>query len=258
MLDFLIFVRLTIMLGKLVRVCITDPVGSPLPNGNTFKLNHGKPMGNFKVSTPISGVLILGIDNPVRHFDGRVIAILKFRDNGEQKLIASPKSKRFINWEIDKKLKFYTEGRPYTLDCYYERSCGAVVYRKINDDYRYLLIRNRRSSNWSFPKGHVEAGETLEETAKREVLEETGLRIDIIPGFISKSQYSIQNRIQKTVQIYVASTKDTQTRIQVEEIEDYVWLTYENAIKNLKFENDKTILTDARQFLLDNNYITEV
>ena len=34
--------------------------------------------------------------------------------------------------------------------------------------------------------------------------------------------------------------------------------TYENAIKNLKFENDKTILTDARQFLLDNNYITEV
>ena len=81
------------MLGKLVRVCITDPVGSPLPNGNTFKLNHGKPMGNFKVSTPISGVLILGIDNPVRHFDGRVIAILKFRDNGEQKLIASPKSK---------------------------------------------------------------------------------------------------------------------------------------------------------------------
>ena len=84
------------------------------------------------------------------------------------------------------------------------------------------------------------------------------MRIDIIPGFISKSQYSIQNRIQKTVQIYVASTKDTQTRIQVEEIEDYVWLTYENAIKNLKFENDKTILTDARQFLLDNNYITEV
>ena len=84
------------------------------------------------------------------------------------------------------------------------------------------------------------------------------MRIDIIPGFISKSQYSIQNRIQKTVQIYVASTKDTQTRIQVEEIEDYVWLTYENAIKNLKFENDKTILTDARQFLLENNYITEV
>ena len=172
------------MLGKLVRVCITDPVGSPLPNGNTYKLNHGKPIGKFKTSSPVSGVLILGIDNPVKHFDGRVVAILKFRDNGEQKLIASPKSKRYINWEIDNLVKFYTEGRPYTLECYYERSCGAVVFRKINDDYRYLLIRNRRSSNWSFPKGHVEAGETLEETAIREVLEETGLHIDIIPNFI--------------------------------------------------------------------------
>ena len=246
------------MLGKLVRVCITDPVGSPLSDNKTYKLNRGKPIGKFKTSSPISGVLILGIDNPVRHFDGRVIAILKFRDNGEQMLVASPKSKRFINWEIETLVKFYTEGRPYSIECYYERSCGAVVFRKINEDYRYLLIRNRRSSNWSFPKGHVEAGETLEETAKREVFEETGLRIDIIPGFISKSQYSIQNRIQKTVQIYVASTKDTQTRIQIEEIEDYVWLTYENALKNLKFENDKTILTEARDFLLKNNYISEV
>ena len=139
-----------------------------------------------------------------------------------------------------------------------EKSCGALVFYLKNNKEQVLLIKHSNSGHWSFPKGHVEAGETLEETAKREVLEETGLRIDIIPGFISKSQYSIQNRIQKTVQIYVASTKDTQTRIQVEEIEDYVWLTYENAIKNLKFENDKTILTDARQFLLDNNYITEV
>lgn len=246
------------MLGKLVRVCITDPVGSPLPNGNTYKLNHGKPIGKFKTSSPISGVLILGIDNPVKHFDGRVVAIIKFRDNGEQKLVASPKSKHYINWEIDNLIRFYTEGRPYTLECFYERSCGAVVFRKINEDYRYLLIRNRRSSNWSFPKGHVEDGEIPEDTAIREVLEETGLHINIIPGFMSKSQYSIQNKIQKTVQLYVATTNDTQTKIQVEEIEDYIWLTYENALRSLKFENDKTILTDAREFLLNNKYIAEV
>ncbi len=246
------------MLGKLVRVCITDAVGSPLPDGGVYKLNHGKPIGKFRASSPISGVFVLGIDNPVKHFDGRVIAILKFRDTGEQKLIASPKSKKFINWEISKFLEFYTKGRPYSLDCYYERSCGAVIYRKINNDIRYLLIKNRRSSNWSFPKGHIEKNETLEETAKREVLEETGLRLDIIPGFQCKSEYSIQNRIQKTVQIFVGTTKDTQTKIQLEEIEDYIWLTYDNAYKSLKFENDKTILKDARDFLINNNYISEV
>ena len=144
------------------------------------------------------------------------------------------------------------------MDCYYERSCGAVVYRIINGVVRYLLIKNKRSSNWSFPKGHIEKNETLEETAKREVLEETGLRLDIIPGFQCKSEYSIQNRIQKTVQIFVGTTKDTQTQIQLEEIEDYIWLTYENAYKSLKFDNDKTILKDAREFLINNNYISEV
>lgn len=246
------------MLGKLIRVYITDAVGSPLPQGGVYKLNHGKPIGKFRVSSPISGVLILGIDNPVKHFDGRVIAILKFRDTGEQKLIAAPKSKRFIDWEIKRFISFYTQNRPFSLECFYERSCGAVVYRVINGVVRYLLIKNRRSSNWSFPKGHVEEGETSEETAKREVLEEAGIRIRIFPGFVSKSQYTIQNRIQKTVQIFAATTNDEQTRIQPEEIEDYIWLPFESAHKYLKFENDKAILSEANDFLLNNNYIKEV
>ncbi len=245
------------MLGKLIRVCVTEPVGTPLEGGGQYTLNHGKPIGKLNISTPVSGVVILGIDNPVKNFDGRVVGILRFKDNGEEKLIASPKSKKYINWEIERAISFLTENRPYTLDCYYERSCGAIVYRKINDDIRYLLIRNRRSSNWSFPKGHIEHDETFEQTAIREVLEETGLRINILPGFKCKSEYTIQNRIQKTVQIFIATTNDTQTKIQYEEIDDYVWLTYENAYKQLKFENDKIILKDAREYLLENGLIHE-
>ena len=58
------------------------------------------------------------------------------------------------------------------------------------------------------------------------------------------------------VDVYVAKTDDTQTIIQKEEIEDYIWLTYENAYKNLKFENDKTILHDAREHLISKGLIT--
>lgn len=246
------------MLGKLIRVSVTEAVGTRLANGGVYELNHGTPIGKFIPSAPITGVFILGIDNPVKHFDGRVIAILRFKDNGEQKLIAAPKSKRYIEWEIKRFISFYTQNRTFTLECYYERSCGAVVYRNINGVIRYLLIKNKRSSNWSFPKGHVEDGETPEETAKREVLEEAGIRITIFPGFSSKSQYSIQNRIQKTVQIFAATTKDEQTKIQPEEIEDYIWLPFESAYNCLKFENDKTILKDANEFLIKNNYISEV
>lgn len=243
------------MLGKLIRLAITEPVGTPLPNGGIYKLNQGTPIGNFNVSSPISGVLVLGIDSPVKHFDGRVIATLCFEDNGEQKLLAAPKSKHLIDCDIRKQIGFIIKDRPYTLTCYYERSCGAVIYRIINDEVRYLLIKNRRSSNWSFPKGHMEDGETLEDTAIREVLEETGMHIEIIPGFSSKSEYTIQNRIQKTVMIFAANTSDTQTRIQHEEIEDYTWLPYERAYDSLKFDNDKTILKEAKAFLTEHNYI---
>ncbi len=243
------------MLGKLIRVLVTDAVGSQMPDGGTYLLNHGKPIGKFRASSPVSGVIILGIDNPVKHFDGRVIAVLKFRDNGEQKLIAAPKSKKYINWEISRSIEFLTKGREFSLDCYYEKSCGAVVFRNIGGITRYLLIKNRRSSNWSFPKGHVEDGENLKQTAKREVLEETGIHIDIFPGFMSRSQYTIQNKIQKTVHIFAGTTKDEQTKIQYEEIEDYIWLPFESAHKYLKFENDKQILAEANEFLIENKYI---
>ncbi len=246
------------MLGKLIRVSVTDPIGSPMAQGGYYKLNHGKPTEKFKASPNVSGVLILGIDNPVRNFDGRVIAIIKFTDNDEIKLVAAPKSRQYINWEIELQVGFIFKDRPYTLSCYYERSCGAVVYRKINDEYRFLLIKNKRSANWSFPKGHVELHETLEQTAKREVLEETGLHIKIHPGFKCRSDYSIQNRIQKAVHIFVGTTKDTKTIIQPEEIDSFKWLMLDKAIKTLRFENDKAILQDAYNFLIENNYIREV
>ncbi len=245
------------MLGKLIRVNVTDAVGTAMPNGKRYTLNHGVPIGKFRFTSPVSGVIILGIDNPVKHFDGRVIATLRFKDTDELKLIAAPKSKRYINWEIIHAIESFTDGRNYVLDCYYEKSCGAIVYRNIGGVIRYLLIKNRRSSNWSFPKGHIEDGESLEQTAKREVKEEAGINIEIIPGFMSKSQYTVQNKIQKTVHIFVASTKDEQTRIQYEEIEDYIWLPFESAQNHLKFENDISILKDARNFLIKSKLIKE-
>ena len=63
------------------------------------------------------------------------------------------------------------------IQCLYEHSCGAIVFRKINGEYRYLIIKNHRSVHWSFPKGHVERGESDEVTARREVLEEAGIKI---------------------------------------------------------------------------------
>ncbi len=244
------------MLGKYVRVNVTKPYNSQdTKTGLIYELNFGR-VENLP-NNSVQYAYIMGIDHPVRNFDGRVVAIIH-RKNGEKIWVAAPKSTRFIVNDIKHCVSF-AEGNDgdYTIECLYESSCGAVVFRKIGEEIRFLLIKNKRSTNWGFPKGHIENGETKEETAKREVLEETGIHINILPGFISTSEYTIQGKVEKSVSIFVASTTDTQTIIQQAEIEDYIWLNYSKAIKKLKFENDRSILEKAHEFLLRTGVIEE-
>ena len=75
------------------------------------------------------------------------------------------------------------EGRRDRHIMNYEKSCGAIVYRKHHGNTEILLVRHIKSGYWSFPKGHVEEGETEEETARREIKEETGLDVLLDTGF---------------------------------------------------------------------------
>lgn len=238
------------MLGKYVRVRITNPIGSTNEAGYTYPLNYGTVYQNDK-----QAAFIMGIHHPVKNFDGRVIAILSDRKAKKFIWIVAPKSTRFIINDIKEYIDVERDFPTYRLECLYETSCGAVVYRDIRGEVRYLLIKNKRSAHWGFPKGHIEKGESKKDTAIREVLEETGIHVSLIDGFESISKYKIRDKIEKTVSIFVGTTKDTSTVIQQEEIEDYIWLTYDRAMSLLKFENDKNILSSANEFLNENNYI---
>lgn len=241
-----------IMLGKYVRVRVTNPIHSVNRQyGFTYQLNYGIIEGKKRYNNVSCGAYVMGINHPVRTFDGRVIAVIKHADGSGPVYVVAPKSTRYIIYQIEDAVAFAEKGKEYKIECLYERSCGAVVYRFINDEVRYLLIKNRRSAHWGFPKGHVERGESNEQTAMREVLEETGIHIKILPGFASKSDYTIQGKIEKSVTIYLAKTNDVQTIIQREEIEDYMWLDYKRAMDNLRFINDRNILEDARKYLID-------
>ena len=65
----------------------------------------------------------------------------------------------------------------------WEKSCGALVVRREGDSYYILMIRHKPKGNRSFPKGHMEAGETEYATALREVMEETSSQIAIVSDF---------------------------------------------------------------------------
>ena len=126
----------------------------------------------------------------------------------------------------------------------YEKSCGAVIFRK-EAGWHVLLIRHIKGRHISFPKGHVENGETESKTAEREVLEETGLKVRIDRRFRAENRYNIRPDTQKLVVIFAAVTEQKELTPQPEEIADAFWVPVEEACNCLTYERDRKILRDA-------------
>lgn len=143
----------------------------------------------------------------------------------------------------------------------FEKSVGGVVYRRQDDKILYLLLRYR-SGQWDFPKGHVEEGETEEQTLRREIMEETGIAdIKILPGLRQTVRYFYtakgnerKERIAKGKGIYIfkkAVFFATETRIEKVIIDfenkDFAWLNFEDAMKRLGNDDSRGILIEVRK-----------
>ena len=237
------------LLGKLVRVQVTHGLGSPCSQGAVYGANFGALAAPaLEDAERPDGVFILGPRHPVRLFDGRVIALLHC-DDGRRYAVVAPRKNRYIVGQIRRALRFALDPEDYRIHCLYERSCGAVVFHRADGVLRFLLIRNRRSTCWGFPKGHVENYETAEQTARREIREETGLRVRLLPGFSCQSEYVISGVIEKSVTIFLAEANDRRITVQESEIEDYLWVEYQKAMQMLKFENDRNTMRRANGYL---------
>ena len=132
----------------------------------------------------------------------------------------------------------------------YEKSCGAVIFRKAENGWNVLLIRHTKGRHISFPKGHVEPGETESQTAEREILEETGLRVRVDRRYRAENRYNIRPDTQKLVVIFAALTEQAQITPQPEEIAEAFWLTVEEAAERLTYERDRKIMRDAFEHIL--------
>ena len=130
-----------------------------------------------------------------------------------------------------------------------EKSCGALVYRIKNGELELLLLKHRFGGHWSFPKGHVEEGETEVETALREVHEETGLTIQLEDGFRQSVEYYPRPNSRKQVVYFLGYADDDRTRRQEEEISEIRWVPLKSAHREVTFRNDKNLINHAKKFL---------
>lgn len=146
----------------------------------------------------------------------------------------------------------------------WEVSVGSVLFRTAPDGTREYLILQYPSGHFDFPKGHMEAGETEEDTLRRETEEETGIRdIQVYPERVSiryfyearGNEYERRVRegrgtwIFKVVHFYPAQALPAaEAEISHEHIAS-VWLPFEQAIEKVTFENAKRVLRGTEEYL---------
>ena len=129
----------------------------------------------------------------------------------------------------------------------WEKSCGALVVRRENDKYYILMIRHKAGGSRSFPKGHMEQGESEYATALREVMEETSSRIAIISDFRATVKYSPSPGVMKEVVYFLAFTTEESIKAREGEIAEVEWVPLEEAENCLTHENDKTVFRAAME-----------
>ncbi len=133
-----------------------------------------------------------------------------------------------------------------------EKSCGAVVFRRGENRVQILLIKHLNGGHWAFPKGHVEPGETEEETAIREIREETGVDVLVDSSYRKVVTYSPHRDVIKDVVYFVAVTDDDKFTRQEGEISRIKWVDMHSAVEHVSYENDKKVLLGAIEHYLNN------
>lgn len=117
------------------------------------------------------------------------------------------------------------------------RAAGGLVVRA----GRVLVVHRPKYDDWAFPKGKLEAGESWEEAAVREVEEETGLRAAIGP-YAGSTHYPLGGGT-KEVRYYLMSA-DGEARPQ-NEVDDLRWVTREEALEVLTYAHDRELVPGA-------------
>ena len=131
----------------------------------------------------------------------------------------------------------------------YEKSCGAIVYRDYNETIEFLSVKSKSHGHWGFPKGHIEEGESEQEAAKREVMEETELIITLCSDYKASVKYYSAEYTCKEVVYFIGKSLSEYINIQKEEIEDFKWLSYNKMLEQITFDNDKNIFIEVKNYL---------
>lgn len=217
-------------IGKKVDVIIDRPVGHVhVTKGVTlhYTINYGYIPGVIGGDGEEQDVYVLGVTEPLERFTGTVIGAIRRRDDNEDKLVVSPEDMVFHQGQIEEATYFVEKYFDSTITCLLRKSCGVIPYRRTHRGTELLLLL-QSSGWWSFPKGHMDRGESEQETALRETREETGLEAQLLPGFREVTEYSIGPNTRKQLVLFLGEVSGEITLAE-REIKAYRWMSIQEA-----------------------------
>ena len=133
-------------------------------------------------------------------------------------------------------------------------SCGVIPIVSDGAFRRYLLVRHG-AGHWAFPKGHPEGAETRLETARRELLEETGLaRVDVLEEPVFSEAYAFTKRsgkeVQKRVDYFLGRVQPPATvALQEAEVSDHAWGRAQETADRMTFREGRELLARVEAFI---------
>ncbi|MEI6228763.1 MAG: NUDIX domain-containing protein [Candidatus Saccharibacteria bacterium] len=145
------------------------------------------------------------------------------------------------NQPIEKIKKYFSRKKHTIQEIVREPTSGGIIFRRDGDGGVEILLIQDGKNRWTIPKGHIEPGETAQETAKREIGEEAGLKDVEILGWLGKIHFRyrrLDRLVLMTTQIYlVRALGDTDATQKEEWMNDIKWFKFQDAIDVIEYED---------------------
>ena len=216
-------------IGKPVHVVVDRPIG--YQHGDVvYPINYGYIPGVITGDGEEQDAYILGVNEPLAAFDGQVIAAICRKNDCEDKLVVAPVGSVYHQGQIAEAVHFQEQYFDTRIVSCFEKSCGVLPYRWVDGSRELLLVLENYSKCWSIPKGHMELGESEEETALRELFEETGLTAELDISRCASVEYPISAFARKQVVFYLGQVVGT-PKTRDGEIDNFKWIK-EKDLKN--------------------------
>lgn len=137
--------------------------------------------------------------------------------------------------------KYFNRKKPSINEVVREATAGGIVFRRNKQDGIDILLIQDPKGRWSIPKGHVEEGETAQETALREIGEEAGLMNVEAICWLGKTHFRyrrLNTLVLMTTQIYLVRALGDTEKIKKEDFYAGIkWFSFQEALDNIEYED---------------------